>query len=146
MTLLVIKIHPRDIRYDIVNTIKMLIDKTYLYKVYNGRMLLDYKFKNTKYFPLSNPINDSNISVVIDIIGEYKTLDIGTIVSGNLDIDKDKVVVKAMNILCYIKNIPKYLLTYTINSKVSVEITDLIELTTWSNIFICNGIISSKQA
>ena len=84
------------------------------------------------------------ISVVIDIIGKYKTLDIGTIFIGYLDIDKDKVVVKSMNILCYIKNIPKYLITYTINSKVSVEITDLIELTTWGNIFICNGIIKFK--
>jgi hypothetical protein len=138
---LVLNLQPKDITYNIVDTIKQLIDENYLYKVYRCRMLVGYKIKN-KYFPLSNPINDSNISVVIDIIGEYKTLDIGTIVSGNLDIDKGIVVVKAMNILCYIKNASKDLLTYTINSKVSVEITDLIESTTWSNIFICNGIIS----
>jgi hypothetical protein len=137
--LLVLKLHPRDIRYDIVNTIKMLIDKTYLYKVYNGRMLLEYKLKNTKYFPLSNPIIDDVISIVIDVIGKYKILTVGDNFIGKLDMDGDKVMVKSVNILCSIKNVGKSV--YTIDSKVLVKITTLIKTTSWDNIFLCDGII-----
>jgi hypothetical protein len=137
MTLLVLKLHPRDIRYDIVNTIKMLIDMTYLYKVYNGRMLLEYKLKNTKYFPLSNPITDDVISIVIDVIGKYKILNVGDNFIGKIDMDGDKVMVKSVNILCSIKNVGKFV----IDSKVLVKITALIKTTSWDDIFLCDGII-----
>ena len=100
--LLVIKLHPKDIDYNIVNTIKMLIDKTYLYKVYRGRMLLEYKIKQ-KYFPLSNPINYDIISIPIDIAGKYKILKVGDNFIGKIDLDGNKVIVKSINILCNVK-------------------------------------------